>query len=365
MSIAGSMSFPDSKPAEWSLDWPKAFGGSIGSAIFKQGPEDFRVFEQLPFAPIGQGEHLFLQIEKIGQNTAWLARQLARMAEVPAMDVSYAGLKDRQGVTVQWFCLRIPGLPPEGEQEQWLQRLAELDGVRLLQAVRHDRKLRIGSLSGNDFVIRLRDYQGDKAALETLLERVRLQGVPNYFGDQRFGRDGHNLILAQKLFSGEIKLARERRGFALSAARSLLFNQGLAERVQAGNWCQLTDGDVLTFPNAASLIYPNRRDDTVPERFARGDLINTGSLWGKGDLASEGCVAELEQAVADRYAVFARGLEARDLKQERRTLVSQVRNFTWEWQGDDLVLGFSLQKGCYATAVLYELMDIRNPVEGE
>ena len=350
---------------EYSLEWPKAFGGTVGSAIFKQAPEDFQVYEQLPFTPKGEGEHLFLQIEKTGQNTTWLARQLAKLADIPAMDVSYAGLKDRQGVTVQWFCLRIPGLPPEGEHETWQTRLAELEGVRLLTSCRHDRKLRSGALTGNDFVIRLRDFQGEQSTLEKRLEDIAKIGVPNYFGEQRFGRDGHNLILAQKLFSGEIKLARERRGFALSAARSLIFNTVLATRVQNGNWMQLTDGDVLTFPDSASLIYPGRRDESVQVRFSQQEVLNTGPLWGKGALPSESGVHELELGVANNHQILAKGLEQRDLKQERRSLVSLVQNLNWTWEGQDVVLRFSLYKSCYATAVLAELIDVRNTIIGE
>ncbi|CAM3694152.1 tRNA pseudouridine(13) synthase TruD [Parendozoicomonas haliclonae] len=349
--------------SDWSLEWPRAFAGIAGTALFKQSPEDFRVYEQLPFAPLGHGEHLLLQIEKTGQNTAWLARQLGKMADIPAVDVSYAGLKDRQGVTTQWFCLRQPGLPPENEIGIWAERLTELEGVRLLQAVRHDRKLRTGALSGNEFEIRLREFDGDREQLDRLLQKVADKGVPNYFGSQRFGRDGHNLILAEKLFSGEIKLARERRGFALSASRSLLFNELLASRIRSGNWCELLDGDVLTFPDAASLIYPNRRDETVAPRFAACDLINTGPLWGKGELATEGLVKELEQAVATQYPNFARVLEQKGLKQERRPLVSQVANLVWRWDNEDLVLAFTLNKGCYATSVLHELVDFRNQVD--
>ena len=343
----------------WSLDWPLALGGCAGSALFKISPEDFRVNEELPFAPAGQGEHLFLHIEKTGQNTVWVARQLARMGEIPSADVSYAGLKDRQGVTTQWFSLRIPGLPPENEFADWTQRLAELGGVRLLAAERHDRKLRTGALTGNHFVIRLREFSGDRHRAEDLLGKIRATGVPNYFGEQRFGNSGHNLEIARKLFNKEIKLGREKRSFALSAVRSWIFNGVLAERVRTETWRQLTDGDVLTFPQSASLVLPERRDATVPERFAQGELLNTGPLWGRGELSSVGAVKELEQAVADSWQAFANGLEDRGLSQERRPLVMTVKNLQWSWQDDDLVLNFFLYKGCYATSVLHELVDCR------
>ncbi len=344
---------------EWPVVWPLAFGGRAGVADFKQHPEDFQVVEKLPFAPAGHGEHLYLKIEKTGQNTVWLARQLAKMADVASMDVSYAGLKDRHGVTVQWFCLRIPGLAPEGEHQQWQSKLAEIEGVRLLESSRHDRKLRIGALEGNHFVIRLRNFEGDRAGIDALLERIKGDGVPNYFGEQRFGNLGHNLTIARKLFTGEVKLAREKRSFALSAARSFLFNQVLAERIRSNSWCQLTEGDVLTFSASASLIFPDRRDESVAGRFQARELLNTGPLWGKGALSSEGQVAELEQSVATQLSTFAQGLEDKGLKQERRALVSCVKDLVWDWQESDLELRFFLFKGSYATSVLHELVEYR------
>ncbi|WP_281647475.1 tRNA pseudouridine(13) synthase TruD [Parendozoicomonas sp. Alg238-R29] len=348
-------------PSTLSLDWPIAFGGRAGSALFKSVPEDFQVREQLPFEPVGHGEHLFLRIEKINQNTSWLARQLARLADIPSVDVSYAGLKDRHGVTEQWFSLRIPGLPPENEFEEWQQKLSTIEGAKLLKAVRHDRKLRTGALDGNHFVIRLRDFKGDRSRLESLLHAVQKSGVPNYFGEQRFGRGGHNLILAEKLFSGEIKLAREKRGFALSAARSKIFNDVLGERVASGTWLEMDDGDVLTFPDSASLIFPDRRDDSVAERFATGVLLATGPLWGEGRSGCAGHIEELESAAASQNTEFAVGLERRGLKQERRSLVSQVKNLSWTLDGDDLELRFFLYKGSYATSVIHELLDCRTP----
>ncbi|MTI14518.1 tRNA pseudouridine(13) synthase TruD [Sansalvadorimonas verongulae] len=340
-------------------DWPLALGGRAGSALFKSTPEDFQVCEVLPFDPVGHGEHLFLRLEKTGQNTAWLARQIGKLADVPAVDVSYAGLKDRQGVTEQSFSVRIPGLPPENEFEQWQEKLSIIDGVRLISAVRHDRKLRTGALEGNHFVIRLRAFKGDKNALETLLNKVSTQGVPNYFGEQRFGNGGHNLIIARKLFSGEIKLAREKRGFALSAARSLIFNDVLGERVAVGTWDQLNEGDVLTFPDARSLIFPDRRDDSIADRFVAGQLIITGPLWGKGKSGCAGAVEELEKTIGARHELFAAGLEKRGMKQERRPLVAQVKKLSWDWDGDDIELRFFLYKGCYATSVVHELVDCR------
>lgn len=345
--------------SEVNLDWPVALGGRAGSALFKTVPNDFQVREELPFEPAGHGEHLFLRIEKTGQNTAWLARQIGKIAGVPSVDVSYAGLKDRQGVTEQSVSVRIPGLPPENELEEWQQKLSGIEGVKLLSAVRHDRKLRTGALDGNHFVIRLRDFEGNREELESRLEQVKAHGAPNYFGEQRFGNDGHNLIIARKLFSGEIKLAREKRSFALSAARSLIFNDVLGERVASGTWNQLNDGDVLTFPDSGSLIFPDRRDDTIAERFASGKLIATGPLWGKGQSGCTGHVEELESSIGQRHELFARGLEKKGMKQERRPLVSKVKDLTWQWNGNDVELRFFLYKGCYATSVVHELVSCR------
>ena len=199
------------------IDVPYAHGGPPLRGRMRVRDEDFVVDEVLGFSADGHGEHAFLEIEKRGANTEWVARQLARFANVAPMSVGYSGLKDRHALTRQSFSVHLPGLP----DPDWGK--IEVDGVRILGATRHSKKLKRGVHRGNRFRIVLRDLVGDRVEAELCLERVSSLGVPNYFGEQRFGNDGGNLRSAQALFAGS-RLGRSERGFALSAARSHVFN---------------------------------------------------------------------------------------------------------------------------------------------
>ncbi len=338
---------------DWDMNLPRASGEACGSAAFKVQPEDFRVEEVLPFEPCGEGEHLFLWIEKTGQNTQWIARSLARIAGIPTSSVGYAGLKDRQGVTRQWFSLQLPG---KGRADD-LDWASCGEGISVLKIEWHNRKLRQGALSGNHFVIRLRDVQGELADIDNRLRSMSDGGVPNYFGMQRFGFDGGNLDKALAFFDRKLRLKRDQKSIVLSAARSWLFNQLLSQRVREQTWSRLLEGDVLTFRDSHSLILPERRDETVTERFASGELHNTGPLWGRGSLLSEGEVNAWEVSLAERWPELCQGLEKAGMNQERRALRVTPEKMEWRWEEGDLLLSFFLPKGTYATAVLNELFE--------
>ena len=204
--------------------WPYVYGQPSGQGKIRSVPEDFIVKENLAFEPSGAGEHAFLQIEKTGENTDYVARQLARFANVRQRDVSFAGLKDRHAVTTQWFSVWLPGKA----DPDWTQ--FETDSMKVLQSVRHARKLKRGVLSGNSFKLIIRDWQGDQDKTIRQLEAIKANGIANYYGAQRFGNEGQNVNKALAMFQGA-KVGREQRSLYLSAARSYLFNQILAYRV--------------------------------------------------------------------------------------------------------------------------------------
>ena len=315
-------------------------------------PEDFRVDEVLGFEPDGDGEHACLHIRKRGANTADVAQQLARLAGVRPMDVSYAGLKDRHAVTTQWFSVYLGNRP----EPQWDQ--LESEAVQILTATRHGRKLRRGTLKGNRFTLRIRDLTGDATDLEQRLQSIATQGVPNYFGEQRFGYD--NLTRAAALFEGRIKVKdRNKRGLYLSAARSAIFNHLLSQRVAAGTWNRAQDGDVMMLDGSHSVFAVDRVDDEIIRRVHEQDIHPSGPLWGRGELRSEGQVKVLEQQCAQDYALFCDGLERAGMKQERRALRLPVRELTWRREEAGMELEFFLPAGSYATVVLRELVDTR------
>ena len=313
-------------------------------------PDDFRVDEELGFTPDGQGEHRFLEIEKTGANTAWVAARLAAFAGVARKQVGFSGLKDRHAVTRQWFSVR---LPPNADVDWSAFRAA---GVRIVGVTANRRKLRRGTHRSNRFRIVLRELLGDRAAIAERISRIAERGVPNYFGEQRFGRDAGNLALAAALIQGR-RLERERRGLALSAARAWLFNHVLERRVADGSWQSILPGDCAGLDGSGSIFRVAEPDEELRRRVAALDVHPTGPLWGRGELAVSGAVEALERAVAARFALFASGLEQLGLAQERRPLRLAVHDLEWRAHGDALEISFRLVRGAFATAVLRELAD--------
>lgn len=311
--------------------------------------------DEIPLVePDGEGEHLLLHVEKRDSNTAWVAGILARHAGVSRMDVSYAGLKDRHAVTRQWFSIRLAGKP----EPDW--SAIESTEFRVLQTARHARKLRVGALKGNRFRIRVRAFDGDDAVLNATLNTIARDGIPNYFGEQRFGTDDGNLASARALLAGELKrVKREKRGFYLSAVRSLLFNKVLAARVNAGNWNRPLAGERMMLSGTRSSFPAASVDEEIIQRLERMDIHLSGPLWGRGETMVSGEVAELESAVLLPEQFWRDGLERFGLQMERRALRVAVSELTWDRQGELLELNFNLPKGCFATALLRECIDYR------
>lgn len=338
-----------------------ALGAPQVAAVFKHSAQDFRVNEDLGFELSGEGEHLCVHIRKTEVNTQNVVRHLARLANVRERDIGYAGLKDHMGVCEQWLSIY-----QAQARELDFSSLAQI-GVEVLSSVRNSRKIRRGSHRNNGFRIVLRDLTGLakttlemvqlKEAFETRLKLIRAQGVPNYFGEQRFGHAHSNILLAQRLFSGELRLKKGfKRGMLLSAARSYVFNAVLSERVKRGNWDQHMSGDVMNLAGTGSVFEAPLWDETLAGRLAAKDIHPTGPLWGKGALRSSAEAAALEMAIAAAQSSLCKGLEVAGLEQARRSLRLIVTDLEWVWLDDDSVeLTFALPPGTYATVVLREM----------
>lgn len=330
---------------------PRAHGDPAGSARLRTQPEDFCVHEWLGFEADGEGDHVLLRVRKRSANTFWVAKQLARLAKVHPRDVGYAGLKDREAVAEQAFT--VPLRSAIGEA--WAGVSGE--GFEVLSAARHRRKLKRGALRGNSFDIVLREFVGERGALEARLRTIASAGVPNYFGPQRFGRGGQNVRAAMDWFAqGTEPADRLQRGFAISAARSALFNVVLAERVRAANWNRLLVGDLANLDGSGSVFRVDRLDDVLHERCRTLDIHPTGPLW-HGATESFDDVQRLEEGIAARYGELAVGLGKVGLEPERRALRAKVSELSWTMDGTTVRLQFRLSKGCFATAVLHELIE--------
>ncbi|WP_226704194.1 tRNA pseudouridine(13) synthase TruD [Microbulbifer elongatus] len=321
--------------SNWNLDWPRALGGAAIRADFRTEPEDFVVDELAAPEPApvpGESEHVIVQVRKRGANTGYVAQQLAQLAGVQSKDVGYYGLKDRHAVTTQWFSVWLAQKP----EPDWQQ--VNDEEISVLQHFRGLRKLRRGEHLGNRFQIRLRNVQGDRDAAEAVLAKVPA-GVPNYFGEQRFGHNGGNLDLVNRIVADEEagkrrRIPRNQKAFAMSAGRSWLFNQVLAARVEQGNWLQVIAGE--------------------PEE------AGSGPLWGRGRNPAGDEQLALEQEAMAPWKPWCDWLEHCGLSQERRGLVLQPQGFQARWEGDDLILNFALPPGTFATAVLREVAELAN-----
>lgn len=324
------------------------------SATIRGCAEDFQVIEQLGFEPEGEGEHVFLYIRKTGENTDWVARQLANFAQVSPRDVSYAGKKDRHAVTEQWFCVKYP----IKRALNW--KLFGGDSIQVLKAIRHPRKLRLGTLKGNRFRLCLRDVT-DMEQLQLRVSSIAKTGVPNYFGEQRFGNDFGNLDKGIALLRGEFKeRQRHKKGIYISAVRSWLFNHLLSSRIKTGLWDKLLSGDCLMLTGSQSCFCVEEADSTTQQRLDNGEVSLTGPMWGRGELMTSQEAKIFESDTVSAYEEIGQLLTEVGLKQERRALCLRPEGLKVEPVADDVAwIEFSLPAGAFATSVLRELCHCR------
>jgi len=346
-----------------TISFKRAFQTLPVSAKVKTRPEDFIVNEHIAFTLTGEGEHCWLYIRKRLINTDEVAQKLARFAGVKSVAIGYAGLKDKYAVSSQWFSVQLPGKA----NPDW--HVLETDQLQILQISRHCRKIQRGALSHNHFCILLRDMDSATTtdAFTLLAQRcqeIERTGVPNYFGEQRFGHQRNNLDAAIAMFqsmqadiklSGRKKLSRHRRSLYLSAARSWLFNQILSERVDAGNWYQYLPGDVFML-DGKSACFKDDGSAEIPRRLRHHEIHPTGCLWGGGDIMTTADSYALEMQVINRYPELRDGLLAARVQLMRRALRLHPSAVQIEQQENNALLQFNLPAGCYATVILDEIL---------
>ena len=320
------------------------------TALLKAECADFVVKENLGYSMAGEGEFVAVRVRKTDANTLFVGEKLAQFAGISARNMSYAGLKDRRAVTEQWFSLQMPGktTPDFGD--------FQLEGIEILEVTRHNRKIRTGSLDGNYFEILLRD------ALETDDLKVRLEnlskfGFPNYFTEQRFGRDGHNLTQALRWAKGEIEVKDRKKGsFYLSAARSEVFNLVVSERLKQGVANRVLPNDIVQLSGSHSWFVADEKEDlnVLQLRLEQGDLQLTAPLIG--ETAQPAC--SLENDIVQQHQDIVNLMKQERLKPARRPLLMKPKDFNWQFEETGLRLKFYLPAGSYATALVRELVNI-------
>jgi tRNA pseudouridine13 synthase len=332
--------------------WPRVSQELPGSALIRCSPEDFRVSEQLAFELSGEGEHCFLHLQKRELNSMDLLRRVSELSSVPLRDIGYSGLKDRNAVTQQWVSVGMAGrVEPDWEA------LEALGDVQVLAVDRHLRKLRRGVHRANRFTLVLRQLTGDAAQLEQHLQLLRATGAPNYFGEQRFGRNGSTLEQARRWMRGGRRISREKRSLYYSALRAYVFNRMLALRVERGDWNTVLPGDVCLLHGTRSHFVCEEVTDDIRTRAVGADIHPGVPLWGRGQAGLFSQPQEDSLADCRDICDF---LETSGLELAWRPARLLADDFCWQFCDDStLRLEFSLGAGSYATALLAEFVQYK------
>lgn len=355
---------------DWSSelrDLSRAYGLPQISGRLKVAPEDFIVTELMDIVPSGEGEHTWFDITKIRCNTDAVAKALARFASVAYRDVSYSGMKDFHAVTRQWFSV----WRPKGEPLEWSE--FALEGVQVNQIIQHARKIKRGTHRANAFSIRASSLQlVDNSStlsleknLEHRLNKIKLSGVPNYFGEQRFGRNVNNMRQAVGALVHDKRIKdRNLRGLLLSSARSWLFNRCVSARVSDGRWQMLFSNEPVNL-NGSNSVFQAENTEQERSRLKQLDIHPTAPLWGdNADKNMQNCLelADYEALVLSPLKLLLEGLEKARLEYQRRPIRSIANNLSWEFERDEhekvcgVVLSFELQSGQFATSLIREIL---------
>ncbi|KOO13586.1 pseudouridine synthase [Vibrio xuii] len=318
----------------------------------KAKADHFQVNEDLGFEFTGSGEHLMVRIRKTGENTSFVANELAKTCGVKSKDVSWAGLKDRHAVTEQWLSVHLP----KGDTPDFSQFLAQYPSIEILATDRHNKKLRPGDLVGNQFVVTLSDVS-DVDEVLARLESITKTGVPNYFGSQRFGNQGNNLEEARRWGRENVRTRNQnKRSLYLSAARSWIFNTIVSERIEKGCFDQVLLGDLVEI-NGQQESATADTADTFNNGVTDGTTQITAALAGDNALPTTEQALALEQPHLDAEPDLMALIRGNRMRHDRRAISLMPQDLTWQVDGDNITLRFSLDAGCFATAIIRELIE--------
>jgi len=381
----------------------------------KQQPSDFQVKENLKFALRGEGQHLCLFIEKQLLNTLDAVKILARFFNVPEKDIGYFGMKDKLAITSQWFSVdlakshydenycesfdtqfsellqstlgfNLAGKKRQDDKEESSKiphvKRMQIPLMKIISISRNHKKFKIGQLASNSFRVCIRDIRKvdtvkdlsiplDKKIqqdLEKRLKDISTLGYPNYFGEQRFGRDNKNIELLKKHLKSDLSKRRALRSRLISTLRALIFNRYLSERIQEKTLRQYKLGDVLQFPDSRTLfteINDNPEDSSdqsisvIQNRIDLGGVYITGPMLGFNAGKAERDSLVFESMISRKFRTYLPFLERHKVQSARRALITQPKNMTWQWLDNDLLLSFELPSGSFATSMIRELVNYR------
>lgn len=332
-------------------------GKPTAKGKIKAQPEHFKVTEKLGYDFSGSGEHVMVLIRKTGENTSFVANELAKACGVKSKDVSWAGLKDRHAVTEQWLSVHLPG---SGFPNLALFQ-EKHPSIEVLEMTRHNKKLRPGDLAGNEFEVTLSEVTDVEEVIKRL-DTVSQQGVPNYFGNQRFGKDGNNLNEARRWGRDNVRTRNQnQRSLYLSTARSWIFNHIVSARIEAGCFNHFVDGDIA-LQNGEQILLSAEQLTEFDQLLAQDSVQISAALAGDNELPTKAQALAIEQPFLDNEPDLMKLIRGNRMRHDRRPIALKAQNLTWEVDDNSVTLKFALDSGSFATSIVRELIE-EIPVE--
>ncbi len=332
-------------------------GKPTAKGKIKASPEHFKVIEDLGYEFTGSGEHLMISVRKTGENTSFVANELAKACGVKSKDVSWAGLKDRHAVTEQWLSVHLPS----GGFPNLILFQEKYPSIEILAMTRHNKKLRPGDLAGNKFEVTLSEVT-DVEEVVRRLEVVAKQGVPNYFGNQRFGKDGNNLNEARRWGRDNVRTRNQnQRSLYLSTARSWIFNQIVSSRIESGCFDHFVEGDIALLDGEQVLVTAEQVAE-FNDKLANGEAQISAALAGDNALPTQSKALAIEQPHLNNEEDLMKLIRGNRMRHDRRGISLKAQNLSWEVEGNSITLKFALDSGSFATSIVRELIE-EIPVE--
>ncbi len=331
------------------------------SGILKAEPEDFLVEEIATYLPSGEGEHLYLWIEKRDVSALELMRRLSRNLGVSRNQIGMAGMKDRRAITRQWV-----SIPASKNVDFDADLRGNLDeDIKILDQKRHQNKLKTGHLKGNTFTIFVRKVSVEKQVMQAAVDRLNQSGIPNFYGSQRFGNDNSTLEMGRKFLLREEYIREKRmRRFALSAIQSAVFNQVLGQRIEIGAFERALDGDIFAQVKdggAKKCALESIEADT--QRMQDKQCLPTGPMPGTKMTRALGEVGRMEDKAMKEVGIdwddFL-GLEKIARGTRRHLICQPLSPITFIMRDEGIEFTFSLPSGCYATVALAQLIQFQD-----
>lgn len=329
------------------------YGKPTATAKLKAKPEHFIVKENLGYEFTGTGEHLMVKIRKTGENTMFVANELARYCGVKSKDIGWAGLKDRHAITEQWLSIHLA----KSDMPDFADFEAQYPTIQILETAKHNKKLRAGDLQGNRFEITLSEVS-DVESVKQRLARIVESGVPNYYGAQRFGRDGNNIAEAKRWGRDNVRTRNQnKRSMYLSSARSWIFNQIVSSRIDQDCFSTVLLGDILEVKDKMTTPVNEAEYEQSQQNVLDGIASITASLAGDNALPTLLDALALEQVIIDSEPDLMALIRGNRMRHDRRNILLLPTDLQYTTNDSEVTLSFSLTSGCFATSITRELIE--------